>query len=201
MFIQVITGKVADAAEFRRVGELWDTNVRPVAKGFLGSTEGTTDDGRFFVAARFESAETAAQNSDLPEQQAWYKEFEKTATDVQFHDCDEVITMLGGGSDDAKFVQVMVGKIKDRAKFDALNAKAAEMERVFSEWRDDVLGEVLAVHNDGSGYHDVIYFKNEELARAGEKQEPTPEVQALMGEMDAAAEIVEYLDLRDLSLR
>ena len=144
MFIQVITGKVTDEAEFQRVGELWETKVRPVAKGYLGVTEGVTDDGRFFVAARFESAAAAAENSDLPEQTEWYQEFEKTASDVQFHDCSDVITMLGGGSDDAGFVQVMVGKIKDRAKFDALNAKSAEMERVFSEWRDDVLGEVLA---------------------------------------------------------
>ena len=201
MFIQVITGKVTDEAEFQRVGELWETKVRPVAKGYLGVTEGVTDDGRFFVAARFESAAAAAENSDLPEQTAWYQEFEKTASDVQFHDCSDVITMLGGGSDDAGFVQVMVGKIKDRAKFDALNAKSAEMERVFSEWRDDVLGEVLAVHDDGTGYTDVIYFRSEAEARAGEKQEPTAEVQALMAEMDAAAEIVEYLDLRDPTLR
>jgi hypothetical protein len=201
MFIQVITGKVTSADDFRRVGELWETNVRPVVSGYLGSTEGTTADGRFFVAARFESAEAAAANNDRPEQAAWFQEMQKVVSDVQYHDCSEVITTLGGGSDDAGFVQVMLGTIKDRAQFDAMNAKSAEMEKVFSEWRDDVLGEVLAVYDEGSGYADIIYFKSEALARAGEKKEPTPEVQALMGEMDAAVEIVEYFDLASPALR
>ena len=200
MFIQVVTGKVTSADDFRRVGDLWEAKVRPVATGYLGSTAGVTDDGRFFVAGRFESAEAAAANNDRPEQTEWFEEMQKIVSDVQYHDCTEIITMFGGGSDDAGFVQVMVGKIKDRAKFDALNAKSAEMEKVFSEWRDDVLGEVLAVHPDGGGYHDIVYFRSEAEARAGEKQEPTAALQALMGEMDAAAEIVEYLDLRQPEL-
>jgi hypothetical protein len=202
MFMQVVTGRATDPAAFQRLGELWDEKVAPVAGGYLGSTAGLTDDGRFVVASRWESAEAAAANNDRPEQLAWFEELQKTGpTDVEYHDCTEIITMLGGGSDDAGFVQVMVGNILDRAKFDALNAKSAEMERVFSEWRDDVLGEVMAVHADGGGYHDIIYFRSEAEARAGEQQEPTPEVQALMAEMDEAAEIVEYLDLHDPVMR
>ena len=122
-------------------------------------------------------------------------------SDVSFHDCDEVVTMLGGGSDDAGFVQVMLGRIKDRGKFDALNAKTDEMEKAFSAFRPDVLGETLAIHNDGSGYTDIVYFTSEADTRAGEKKDATPEVQALMADMDAAAEVTEYLDLQDLSLR
>jgi hypothetical protein len=196
MFIQVITGTVTDREAFARAGESWERDVRPAAKGFLGSTEGLTDDGRFFIAARFESAEAAEQNNNTPEQTKWFAEFGPIMGDVQYFNCSQVITMLGGGSDDAGFVQVMVARIKDRAKFDALNAKSAELEKIFTNWRDDVLGEVLAVHDDGAGYHDIIYFRSEAEARTGEKKEPTPEVQAAMAEMDAAAEIVEYLDLR-----
>jgi hypothetical protein len=202
MFMQVATGRAPDPAEFQRLGELWDEQVAPVAEGYLGSTAGLTDDGRFVVASRWESAEAAAANNERPEQLAWFEELQKAGpTDVEYHDCTQIITLLGGGSDDAGFVQVMVGRIKDRAKFDALSAKSADMERVFSAWRDDVLGEVMAVHGDGDGYHDIIYFRSEAEARAGERKQPTAEVQALMAEMDEAAEIVAYLDLRDPVMR
>ncbi len=196
MFIQVITGTVTDRTAFERAGQSWEEKVRPTTEGFLGSTEGVTDDGRFFVAARFESAAAAAANHDRPEQLEWFREFEQTTTDVEYHNCNDIFTMLGGGADDAGFVQVMVGKVKDRAKFDALNARTAELEQVFSNWRDDVLGEVLAVHDDGGGYHDIIYFTSEADARANESKPPTPEVQAAMAEMDEAADVVDYLDLR-----
>ena len=198
MFIQVITGKVTDADGFRREGAKWGTDVKPTATGFLGSTAGATNDGRFLVAARFESAEAAAKNNESPAQAAWYPGFEKTVSDVEFHDCDEVVTMLGGGKDDAGFVQVMVGKIKDKAKFDALNARVDEMEKAFSAWRDDVVGEAMAIEADGSGFYDLVYFKSEAEARANEQKEPTPEVQALMAEMDDAADIVDYLDLTEV---
>jgi hypothetical protein len=201
MFIQVIKGTVVDAAGMADQEKRWHDELAPGATGYLGSTMGITDDGRFVIAARFESADAARRNSERPEQGAWWSDMERNVRDVEFHDCREVVTMLGGGSDDAGFVQVMVGRIKDRAKFDALNAKTAEMEKVFTDWRSDVIGEVLAVHDDGGGYTDIVYFTSEADARAGEQQEPTPEVQALMGEMDAAAEIVEYLDLKDPKMR
>jgi hypothetical protein len=201
MFIQVIKGPVVDVDRWNALEQRWQEELRPGATGFLGSTEGVTDGGTFVVAARFESAEAARANSARSEQDAWWSDMSEVVRDVEVHDCSTVITLLGGGSDDAGFVQVMVGRIKDQAKFDALNARTAEMERAFSEWRDDVLGEFLAVHDDGSGYADVVYFRSEADARAGEQRPPTPEVQALLGEMDAATEVVEYLDLRAPRLR
>jgi hypothetical protein len=197
MFIQVISGTVTDADGFRQAGERWDTELRPGAPGFLGSTAGATADGQFVIAARFESAAAAAKNNDRPEQGEWYSAFEQTVSDVEFHDCSNVITLAGGGSNDAGFVQVMLGKIKDRAKFDDLNARVSEVETAFKAWRPDVLGEVIAVHDDGDGYTDFIYFVSEAEAREGEKKEPTPEVTALMGEMDVAADVVGYRDLVD----
>src|SRR3954462_5012624 len=106
MFIQVISGKVNDTDSFQRLGDKWEAEVRPGAVGYLGVTEGTTDDGRFFVAARFESAEAAAKNSARPEQGAWFAEVEKIVDDVTFHDCSHIETLFGGGKDDAGFVQV-----------------------------------------------------------------------------------------------
>ncbi len=85
-FVQVISGKVTDLDAFDRLGERWNEEFRPGAAGYLGVTEGTTDDGRFFVAARFESAEAAAKNSACPEQGAWFAEMEKVVENVTFHD-------------------------------------------------------------------------------------------------------------------
>ena len=200
MFIQIVKGTVVDPEAFRSVGERWDTDVRPAAEGYLGGTVGTTADGRFFVASRWESAAAAAANNDRPEQAAWFEALAPTVSDLSYSNCSTVLTMGGGGSDDAGFVQVMVGTIKDRARFDALNARIDEMEKAFTNWRDDVLGDVMAVDDDGDGFHDVIYFTSEAAARAGEQQEPTPEVQAFMTEMEAAADIVEFLDLQNLML-
>ena len=54
------------------------------AKGFLGSTSGTTADGKFITVARFESEELARQNSDDDRQSAVVgRDREDTSTDVE----------------------------------------------------------------------------------------------------------------------
>ena len=59
--------------------------------GWLGTTSGVTDDGTFVALARFESPEAAQQNSDRPEQGAWW---EQTAAlfsgEPEFHDSTTV---------------------------------------------------------------------------------------------------------------
>ena len=130
MFIQVISGKVTDVEAMDRLSDRWEQELRPGAKGFLGVTQGVTDDGRFVVMARFESAEAAAKNSERPEQGEWFAEMEKVVEDVTFHDCSRVETLFGGGKNEATFVQVMQGRVKDRAKADAMFARSAEAEKV-----------------------------------------------------------------------
>ena len=44
--------------------------------------------------------------------------------DVEFHDCTNVMTLFGGGSDDATFVQVMRGRVTDRAKLAQLEPRS-----------------------------------------------------------------------------
>jgi len=56
----------------RRQAERWRADVRPGAIGFLGSTVGVADDGRFYAFARFVDAASANANSDRPEQSAWW---------------------------------------------------------------------------------------------------------------------------------
>jgi hypothetical protein len=200
MFIQVISGTVTDFDAMERLTERWDADLRPGATGFLGVTQGVTDDDRFVALARFESPEAARKNSQRPEQGEWWAEMEKVTSDVTFHDCSRVETLFGGGKDTAAFVQVMQGTITDRAKADAMFTRAADAEQMLSQVRPDVIGEVIAIHDDGDGYTDVVYFSSEEEARVNEKQEMPAEAQQMMQEMDAALNVTDYLDLKRLRL-
>jgi len=78
MFVQIITATVVDAEGLERQVDQWDTEIRPGAEGFLGSTSGVTDDGHLLVLVRFESEEAAQRNSTRPEQEAWWTETAKT---------------------------------------------------------------------------------------------------------------------------
>ncbi len=200
MFIQVITARVVDAEGLKGQLERWESDVRPGADGFLGSTGGITDDGRLVVLARFDSEGAARRNSDRPEQGEWWTETEKMLDDVQFKDSVEVVTMRGGGSDDAGFVQVMRGRVVDQAKMDALRSRMDEMAKAMAAHRPDVIGDVVAVHPDAS-YTDAVYFTSESEARAAEGKEPPPEVQAMFEEFMSAFVVDEYLDLKDPWLR
>jgi hypothetical protein len=201
MFVQVISGKVTDVDAMQRLTDRWQEELRPGATGFLGVTQGLTDDGRFVALARFESPEAAAMNSSRPEQDAWWHEMEKATADVVVHDCSRVETLFGGGKDDAGFIQVMRGRIKDQAKADEMFSHRAEAEKMLGEVRPDVIGEVVAIHDDDDGYTDIVYFSSEAEARANEKKEMPAEAQAMMQEYGSALEVTEYLDLGRLTLR
>ena len=200
MFIQVITGKVNDAEGLRRQGDRWEVELRPGAKGFLGTTSGITTDGRFIAIARFESAEAARANSERAEQGEWWAEMEKNLTDVAFADSVDVKLILGGGSDEAGFVQVMRGRVTDPAKMAAFEARTGELEAAMRSFRPDILGETIAVHGDGT-YTDAVYFRSEAEARAAEQLTPPADVQALLGDLEAAIEVTDYLDVTDPWLR
>lgn len=192
MFIQVITGQVADPEGLDAALDRWQRDVRPGATGFLGSTSGVTADGRLVVLARFESAEAAKANSDRPEQGAWWAEAERYLTgDVTFRDCDAVDTYRDGGSDDASFVQVMQGRA-DRERLRELDSSA---ESMLPDLRPDLLGSVRAW--SGDEYTEAAYFTSEAEARAAEAQEPPPEFAAMMGDWQEAMGDVTYYDLTE----
>lgn len=194
MFIQVITGHVADQAGLEDALDRWHREVRPGAIGFLGSTAGVTPDGRFVTLARFESAQAAQANSDRPEQGAWWSEAEKCLSGpVTFHDCTDVDIYRSGGSDQAGFVQVMQGQGTDPGRARELMAQDADK---WAEFRPDVIGSV-AVQHEGGEYTMAIYFTSEAEAREGERKEPPPELKAQMEEMNAlAVGEPEYFDLK-----
>ena len=196
MFIQVITGTVADLEGLQRQVERWQDELRPGAVGYLGTTAGVTEDGRVVVLARFESAEAAARNSRRTEQGNWWAETEKCLDSVLFQESVAVDTLLGGGSNDAGFVQVMRGRVADRQKYEALGTHTAEIESALRSARPDVIGDVMALTADGA-YVEAVYFRSEAEARAGESRPLPGDLAALMDEFMAAVAIDEYFDLKD----
>jgi hypothetical protein len=197
MFIQVITGKVKDAEAVLASGERWLADVAPVAKGFLGVTSGVTDDNTAVSIVRFESEELANANADLPEQSAWFAEASKNYDgEPTFFNCPEVEVMMGGGSNDAGFVQVMMYKPKDVAAVRELSKQFESM----APMRPDILGATTAFATDGTVI-DTNYFTSEAAAREGEKQELPAEMQDLMKNFGSNAGEITFIDLKDPWLR
>jgi hypothetical protein len=196
MFIQVITGKTSDREGLLRQAHRWQDELRPRAAGFLGSSSGVTDDGRFVLLARFESEDAARRNSARDEQGEWWTDTEKYLEGVTFQDSVDVITLLGGGSNAAGFLQVMRGRVTDSEKIAGVASRIPEVEAALREHRPDVIGEVIVTHADAS-FTEVVYFASEAAARQGESTEAPPEVQALYMELMSAIAIDEYLDLKD----
>jgi hypothetical protein len=188
MFVQVVSGQVGDVEALRRSLDRWMQELAPGADGWLGTTAGVGDDGRFVAVARFESAEAAARNSGRPEQDAWWRETSQALSgEATFTDSTDVTTWLGGGSDSAGFVQLMEGRTTD---VEATRAMMADIERQLRERRPDVIGGVLALHG-GDRFTQVVYFTTEAEAREGERRDqPDP------GDMAPLTDL-SYLDLRD----
>jgi hypothetical protein len=196
MFAQVIQGGVTDAAGLRKQWEKWERDLKPGARGYLGSTGGVTPDGEFIIVARFESEEAARANSDRPEQSTWWDETSKYVSDPMFHDCTEVDLIHDGGSDDAGFVQVIQGKTKDVAKSRELDSR---MEPQMREVRPDVIGGIVAWHPENGRFTNTIYFTSEAEARANEKEMESAEgFQEFMSEMEALSDgEPKFLDLSE----
>jgi quinol monooxygenase YgiN len=196
MFVQVIQGKAKDAAGLRKQWERWDQELKPAAKGFLGSTAGVTADGEFIALARFEDEEAARASSDSPEQSAWWKETSQYLEDPMFHDCTLVDLMDGGGSDEAGFVQVIQGKVKDVEKARQLDSATQSQMK---ELRPDVIGGLVAWHPQNGRFTNSIYFTSEAEARAKEKESSSaPEFEEFMREWEALSDgEPKYLDITE----
>jgi hypothetical protein len=126
MFVQVIQAKVADEAGVRKALERWESQLMGGADGYLGTTAGFLHDGSLIALARFESPDAARANSDRPEQGEWAAELTKGLEgEPTYIDVPDAELWLGGGSDDARFVQVMIGHSPD---VDRLLASSHEVD-------------------------------------------------------------------------
>ena len=182
MFVQVIQGKVADPAALRAAMDRWLSEVGPSSIGWLGSTGGVTEDGRFILFARFSSEEEAMRNSDRPEQSAWWAETSKLFDgEATFKNSIAVDEDLVGNPDDAGFVQFVLGRMSDPERGRALMRQDPQ---AWTKLRPDLLGTVTAVH-EGGEMTTAAYFTSEEDARAGEAKEIPEELQRGMEEVNS----------------
>lgn len=181
MFVQVIQGKTSQPEAFVNAIDQWKSDLSPGASGWLGSTGGVTDDGRFIAVVRFDSEDAAKANGARPEQDAWWAETSKLFDgEASFADSTDVDADVQDGVDSAGFVQIMRGSGSDPGRARELMAQDADK---WAEFRPDVLGMVSIGHDQG-GYTMVTYFTSEAEARQGEKKSPPPELQAQMEELN-----------------
>jgi hypothetical protein len=109
-----------------------------------------TGDGTLIAVVRFESAEAAQRNAARPGQQAWWQQMKSHFTGpVVFRDCPDVMVLGRGGSDDAKFVQVIQGRVRDRGRTHATAEQANQYAGLFSAHRPDMIGAIRAIDDEG----------------------------------------------------
>ena len=192
MFIQIIQGRCRDAEQMHRLTDEWRETMGPKAEGWLGGTYGITDEGEFVGVVRFESREAAARNSTKPEQGEWFDRMSECFDgDVVFHDCDDAVMFLDGGSDDAGFVQVIQGRVSDPTAFRRFMEQPMD---ALHEQRPEIIGGTIAMEPDG-WFTETVAFRTEDEARAGESKEMPEQSRRGWEEQMAAMTDLRYLDL------
>src|SRR3954452_7917728 len=183
VFIQVIHGKPSHGDELRSLAEAWRDEGGVDAVGYLGGTYGVTGGGGFRGVVRFTSRDDAMANSARPETGAFAEKMSALMDGpVEFHDCDDVMTWLDGGSDEAGFVQVIRGHTDDPQRAKSMLENVGDMQ----EMRPEIIGGTLALESDGT-FFETIAFTDEESARKGEQLDPPEEVRAELESMMAGA--------------
>lgn len=111
---------------------------------------------------------------------------------VEVIESSEVDLSMGGGSDEAGFVQVFGGH-GQRAEARAALLRA---EPILRRERPDILGGITICQPDGR-FIDVAYFRSEDEAREGEGRELSAEGRAVFEQFGRYLAAVEFLDLSD----
>ena len=194
MYVQVIEGNVSDIGGLRTQMETWATDLQPGATGYLGSTVGLLSNGRAIVFARFDSPESALANSQRPEQGQWWADTEKHLQgEVSFVESTDVDILMGGGSDDAGFVQIMKDSSGDRERLQAMDLLFDEYA---ADFRPDLLGGIR-VWTGATAYIEAAYFTSEAEARKNEQNEPPPGFAEDFGDFIEMMSTVEFLSITD----
>jgi|SRR5690606_8126727 len=193
MFIQVLRGRTSDPQRVHAAMDRWSRELAPGAEGWLGTTAGCTEDGQFVATVRFDTVQDAQRNSARPEQDAWFRQISSSFEgDVIFHDCTEVELSPDGGDERGGFVQVMEGTLRDPARVHELS----EDMRHVQDFRPDILGWSIAMHEDGQHYTHTVFFTNEAEARENERKQEPPELRQLMTELNQLAPQPRFFDLK-----
>lgn len=196
MFVQVVRGQVAEPAAVQSALDRWN-DVLSAEVGFLGSTAGVTPEGELVFVARFESEESARQSSTRPEQRAWWSELERgLAGPPTIVESNEVDVSMGGGSDEAGFVQVFWGQ-GDR---EAARAAMVHAEPILRRERPDILGG-FTVWLEDERFIDFAYFTSEQEAREGEARELSAQGRAVFEEFGRVLAAEGYADIPEPRIR
>ena len=196
MFVQVIQGKVSDAAQVRAHLDKWVSEVAPGAIGWLGSTGGVTEDGNLIALVRFESEEAAQQNSDRPEQGEWWETMASYFIDEPtFHNSTHVEVDTPGDPAQAGFVQVMQGRTSDPDR--ARELMAATTPRTGRSSGRTSSAPSRWSTTETPGRWRCTSPPRRRLAQ-GEQKPPPPEMEQMMKEMDSLmVGETAYFDLKD----
>ena len=197
MFAQVIQAKTSNPDGFSQMQEKWEKELRPGAKGWVGTTGGVAEDGTVILCVRFESEEAAKANSDRPEQGAFFEEMKKHIDGEPTFVNSSDTAVLEHPSDKAGFVQVMTYEVNDRQKLEQLEA---EFMPGLVKNRPDLLGQFRVW--DGNTAIDFLYFTSEAEAREGEKtMGADPEMQKQLEQFMALGGEPTFIDLPNPILR
>lgn len=195
MFVQIIQGFVDDPGPVHEAMQTWVRALAPGAVGWLGSTGGVTEDGRFIALARFSSAEAAQTNSDRPEQGQWWAQTARLFTkEVTFSDSTDVVVDRRGDPDGAGFVQVMQGRGTNPELARELMSQHKDERAAF---RPDILGQVQIAQPNGQ-WTMAIYFISAQAAREGEAKEPPQVLKDQREQINALLiGVPEFYDLKE----
>jgi len=192
MFIQMVQGDCTRQGDMRMLVDSWCAGIAD-EEGWLGGTYGFTDDGRFVGIARFTNAQACVDSAKRPGSAAfWALALELFDGAVGIHQSDDVTLMFDGGSEDAGFIQVLTGQLRDAAQMRYLLADQ-DMTAMLHASRPEILGATLAIGADGT-FTETVAFTDEAMARQGETIRMPEQVQRTL---DNAVAQVEYLNLRD----
>lgn len=180
-YVEVVQGGATDRAGLR---PRWETEMDRLAtvEGWLGATGGIAGSGGFVAAVRFSSADVA--RAAVAGRTSWPDAGPGTS---------DVGVVMGGGSDEAGFVQLMQAEVADRARFEEIEAAMGDD---FARHRPDFLGGYRAWF-PGSRLTVVDYFRSQSEARAGEAKPLSDELGARFEDWMALLSDVRWLDLPD----
>jgi len=169
LFIQIIQGTCRDPEGLRQQIEMWRQKLGPTAQGWLGGTYGVTDEHTFVAMVRLESKEAAARNSTRPEQRPWWAQTERCCEgQVTLHDCDNAMTFLPCGAENAGFVQVIRARLVDPERFRRFMQLPMGL---LQQTRPEIIGPIIAIEPDGT-FTEAIAFRSQDAARSERKEIP-----------------------------
>jgi hypothetical protein len=193
VFVQVVTGLVANPRVARAAVERWAVETGPLTPGWCGTTAGLAGDGLLVGVVRFADAASAWRALTNTDQRAWWDRASGIFTGPVVLCGSSDVVMIGSGSDDAGFVQVVQGRTRDARRFRSLTR---ELGGRLIDLRPDILGYLVALHDEGRGaFTEVAWFTSEEEARTGGERDAPEDLAGLIDEEQGLLLDLEYLDV------